>query len=235
MSALLDRGLIADEGDLFSMTAEKLATCPFFVKKAGGLTATPAGLLANLDQAAPGRCGGSWSPCRSGTSALPRRGRWRPSSARWTPSWWSAERLAAVDGVGPTIAASVIDWFGVDWHAAIVHKWRAACVDLGDGTRWGTRRDRPRRQLAAGRRHRAHCNPGTLAWFTRDEVAEAVTALGGKTTSRPRRNGIVVAATIPFEDDKALTLGVRVLDEAGLRLLLDKGPAAAAALLPLVR
>ena len=36
----------------------------------------------------------------------------------------SAEALAAVDGVGPTITASVIEWFGVDWHQEIVRKWR---------------------------------------------------------------------------------------------------------------
>src|SRR5699024_8948136 len=40
--------------------------------------------------------------------------------------------LAEVDGVGPTIAASVIDWFGEEWHRAIVDKWRAAGVTMAD-------------------------------------------------------------------------------------------------------
>ena len=31
--ALLDSGLVADEGDIFALTAEKLASCPFFVVK----------------------------------------------------------------------------------------------------------------------------------------------------------------------------------------------------------
>ena len=34
--ALLDGGLVADEGDLFALTEDKLFTCPFFVNKAGG-------------------------------------------------------------------------------------------------------------------------------------------------------------------------------------------------------
>jgi NAD-dependent DNA ligase len=42
----------------------------------------------------------------------------------------SADAIAVVEGVGPTIAASVIGWFTVDWHIAIVDKWRAPGVQL---------------------------------------------------------------------------------------------------------
>ena len=35
----------------------------------------------------------------------------------------SEEQLAAAEGVGPTIAEAVIEWFDVDWHRAIVDKW----------------------------------------------------------------------------------------------------------------
>ena len=49
--ALLDAGLVTDEGDLFSLTAEKLATCPFFVNKQGTLKVNAGLLLANLDEA----------------------------------------------------------------------------------------------------------------------------------------------------------------------------------------
>ena len=51
VTALLDCGLVADEGDVFPLTAEKLATCPFFVVKAGTLSANTITLLANLDEA----------------------------------------------------------------------------------------------------------------------------------------------------------------------------------------
>ena len=49
--ALLDSGLVADEGDIFALTADKLATAPFFVTKAGSLSANAVKLLRNLDEA----------------------------------------------------------------------------------------------------------------------------------------------------------------------------------------
>src|SRR5262249_56978052 len=58
-----------------------------------------------------------------------------------------AERLAVVDGVGPTLAASVIDWVAGDWHAAIVDKLRAAPVGLAEGRAGGGADARP---LAGG-------------------------------------------------------------------------------------
>ena len=51
VSALLDCGLVADEGDLFALTAEQLETCPFFVVKQGTLSANATRLLANLAEA----------------------------------------------------------------------------------------------------------------------------------------------------------------------------------------
>src|SRR5262249_58276907 len=107
--------------------AEGGAPWALLVKKAGGRTVSAGRLLVNLDEAR-------------------RRPLWRilvalsirhvgPTAARALAAEFgsldtimgaSAERLAAVDGVGPTIAASLIDWFGVDWHRAIVEKWRAA-------------------------------------------------------------------------------------------------------------
>jgi len=228
LSAMLDCGLISDEGDLFSLTAEKLATCPFFVNKAGGLTVNAGRLLVNLDEARN-------RPLWRILVALSIR-HVGPTAARAlaaelgsldTIMGASAERLAAVDGVGPTIAASVIDWFGVDWHRAIVDKWRAAGVDLGTARAEGAGGTGDARPLAGV----TVVITGTLAGFTRDEAAEAVTALGGKTASSvSKKTAFVVAGDNPGSKyDKALSLGVPVLDEAGLRLLLEEGPAAAGA------
>ena len=125
--ALLDSGLVADEGDLFSLTADTLASCPFFVNKQGSLTVNAGKLLRNLDEA---RARPLWRVL----VALSIR-HVGPTAARALAAQFgsvdaiaaaSAEQLAAADGVGPTIAASVIEWFAVDWHAAIVDKWRAA-------------------------------------------------------------------------------------------------------------
>src|SRR5690349_18260075 len=228
LSAMLDCGLITDEGDLFSLTADKLATCPFFVNKAGGLTVNAGRLLVNLDEART-------RPLWRILVALSIR-HVGPTAARALAAEFgslevimgaSAERLAAVDGVGPTIAASVIDWFSVDWHRAIVDKWRAAGVDLGTARAAGAGGTGDARPLAGV----TVVITGTLAGFTRDEAAEAVTALGGKTASSvSKKTAFVVAGDNPGSKyDKALSLGVPVLDETGLRLLLEEGPAAAGA------
>ena len=226
--ALLDSGLLTDEGDLFTLTAEKLATSPFFVNKQGSLTVNAGKLLRNLEEA---------------------RGRplWRilvalsirhvgPTAARALAAGFgsvdaiassSAERLAAVDGVGPTIAASVIEWFTVDWHAAIVQKWRAAGVQLESAGGAGGAAEAGGLGPLAGI---SVVITGTLEEFSRDEAAEAVQALGGKVTSSvSKKTDFVVAGDKPGSKyDKALTLGVPVLGDAGFRILLRDGPAAAA-------
>ncbi len=228
VSALLESGLIADEGDLFSLTADKLATCPFFVNKQGGLTVNAGKLLANLDEART-------RPLWRILVALSIR-HVGPTAARALAAEFgsldaiaaaAADELAAVDGVGPIIAASVTDWFGVDWHVAIVGKWRASGVDFGTArVRAGG--------AAGGGRPLAGITvviTGTLAGYTRDEATEAVTGLGGKVASSvSKKTDFVVAGENPgSKHDKALSLGVPVLDGAGLGLLLAEGPAAARA------
>jgi DNA ligase (NAD+) len=226
--ALLESGLVGDEGDLFTLTEEKLATSPFFVNKQGGLTVNAGKLLRNLEEARQ-------RPLWRILVALSIR-HVGPTAARALAAGFgsvdaiaasSAERLAAVDGVGPTIAASVIEWFTVDWHAEIVRKWRAAGVRLESAGGEG--------QVAGGLGPLAGLSvviTGSLEKFTRDEAAEAAAALGGKVTSSvSKKTDFVVAGDKPGSKyDKALTLGVPVLDEGAFEVLLRDGPAAAAEL-----
>ena len=234
--ALLDSGLVADEGDVFALTEEQLASSPFFVNKQGGLTVNAVKLLANLEEARQ-------RPLWRILVALSIR-HVGPTAARALAANFgsvdaiaaaSPEQLVEVEDVGPTIAASARDWFTVDWHAAIVDKWRAAGVALaqegfvppvrttGDGKAGG--------DSAAG-------GPlagvtvvitGTLAGRTRDEAAEAITTRGGKVSgSVSKKTGFVVAGASPGSKyERALALGVPVLDETGLDVLLDQGPDAA--------
>ena len=82
----------------------------------------------------------------------------------------SVDALAAVEGVGPTIAASVRDWFTVDWHQAIVAKWRDAGVQLEDPDFDPTR---AAARLLAGV---SVVITGTLPDFSREAAGEAVRA-----------------------------------------------------------
>ncbi|HKD90223.1 MAG TPA: NAD-dependent DNA ligase LigA [Streptosporangiaceae bacterium] len=235
--ALLDSGLVTDEGDLFGLTAEKLATVPFFVTKGGVLTANATRLLANLEDA-------RHRPLWRILVALSIR-HVGPTAARaLAAAFGSVDAIAAapeaelvtVNDVGPTIARSLREWFEVDWHAAIVAKWRAAGVELA--TPGFVPPERGEAAATAGA-----TGPlagitvvltGTLEARTREEAAAAIEELGGKVSgSVSKKTGFVVAGqNAGSKLSKAESLGVPVLDEAGLDVLLLQGPDAARALVP---
>ncbi|NED97365.1 NAD-dependent DNA ligase LigA [Phytoactinopolyspora alkaliphila] len=132
------------------------------------------------------------------------------------------EELAAVDGVGPTIAASVIEWFEVPWHRDVVRKWSEAGVRMED------ERDESVPRTLEGL---TVVVTGSLEGFSRDEAKEAILVRGGKASgSVSKKTSYVVAGeSAGSKLDKAMQLGVPVLGEEGFRALLEGGPDAAAA------
>ncbi|HMH39494.1 MAG TPA: NAD-dependent DNA ligase LigA, partial [Streptosporangiaceae bacterium] len=189
VAALLDCGLVTDEGDVFALTADELETCPFFMVKQGTLSANAVRLLANLTEART-------RPLWRILVALSIR-HVGPTAARALASEFgsldaiedaSVDALAGVDGVGPTIAASLREWFLVDWHRAIIAKWRDAGVRLEDPD-WDPNRAAAR--LLAGV---SVVITGTLDGMSRDEAGEAVRQAGGKVTSSvSKKTSFVVA------------------------------------------
>ncbi|MCX4548002.1 NAD-dependent DNA ligase LigA [Streptomyces sp. NBC_01267] len=132
------------------------------------------------------------------------------------------EELAAVEGVGPTIAASLKQWFDEEWHREILRKWRAAGVrteDEGSGEDEGPR---PLDGLTV-------VVTGTLEHHTRDGAKEALQSLGAKVTgSVSKKTAFVVVGDSPGSKyDKAMQLKVPVLNEEGFAVLLEQGPDAA--------
>jgi DNA ligase (NAD+) len=130
------------------------------------------------------------------------------------------EELAAVDGVGPTIAASVKQWFAEDWHLEIIRKWREAGVAFTEeGSDEGPR---PLEGVTV-------VVTGTLATFTRDGAKEALGSQGAKVTGAvSKKTDFVVVGDNPgTKYDKAVQLKVPVLDEDGFATLLAEGPEAA--------
>jgi DNA ligase (NAD+) len=221
--ALLESHVIEDEGDLFGLDEEQLKQVPFFVKKDGTLSANAVALLKNLEE-------------------VKERPLWRiivalsirhvgPSAAQPLADHFgsidaievaSSEEIAAVEGVGPTIAEALAEWFTVDWHRDIVAKWRAAGVRL------------EQEAVEKGPQPLAGLSvvvTGTLETFSRDGATEAVTALGGKVSgSVSKKTDFVVVGDSPGSKyDKAVQLKVPVLDEDGFRVLLEEGPDAARA------
>jgi DNA ligase (NAD+) len=221
--ALLQAHVIASEGDLFDLTADDLLRTELFRTKAGELSANGKRLLVNLDKAKA-------APLWRVLVALSIR-HVGPTAARALATEFgdieaiktaSTEQLAAVEGVGVTIADAVTEWFTVDWHREIVDKWRAAGVRMAD------ERDESVPRTCAGL---TIVVTGSLTSFSRDDAKEAIVARGGKAAgSVSKKTDFVVAGDSPGSKyDKAVELGVPILDEDGFRRLLEDGPPDAAA------
>ncbi|WP_067169380.1 NAD-dependent DNA ligase LigA [Microtetraspora niveoalba] len=135
----------------------------------------------------------------------------------------SEEELAAVEGIGPRVAAVIKEWFAVDWHREIVDRWKAAGVRTAD--------ESPAEEGPRPLEGLTFVVTGTLAGFTRDEASEAITGRGGKVAgSVSKKTSFVVVGESPGSKyDKAVKLGVPILDDQGFQVLLDQGPEAAGA------
>ncbi|MFD3512099.1 NAD-dependent DNA ligase LigA [Streptomyces sp. NPDC058657] len=132
------------------------------------------------------------------------------------------EEMAGVDGVGGIIAASLKEWFAVDWHQEILRKWRAAGVRMEEEGADEDQGPRPLEGLTV-------VVTGTLEKYTRDGAKESLQNLGAKVTgSVSKKTSFVVVGDSPGSKyDKAMQLKVPVLDEAGFGVLLAEGPEAA--------
>ncbi len=237
-AALLAAGVILDEGDLFDLDADKLLRVPLFTRapKKGEegpqLSANGDKLLANLatrKDVALWRVVVALSIRHVGPTAArglaTEFGRLWPDEADASePSIATAdeETLAATEGVGGIIAASVREWFDgpeAAWHRGIVEKWAAAGVTMAEKPDAGVPRTLEGLTIVA---------TGSLVDFTRDSVKEAIIARGGKASSSvsKKTDFVVVGDNAGSKADKAEQLGLRILDEDAFKVLLESGPGA---------
>ncbi|MCW2843048.1 MAG: NAD-dependent ligase LigA, partial [Nocardioides sp.] len=180
--ALLEARVIDNEGDVFDLDEAKLLRAPLFTrapKKGEGdspvLSANGQRLLDNLAQAKE-------VPLWRVLVGLSIR-HVGPTAARALATEFGSmdairaateAQLAAAEGVGPTIADAVIEWFGVDWHREIVDKWVLAGVTMADERDESTPRTLEGLTLVV---------TGSLDDFSRDGAKEAILARGGKASS----------------------------------------------------
>jgi DNA ligase (NAD+) len=225
--ALLDAAVIADEGDVFDLDDSKMLQAPLFTRAAKKgedrpqLSANGQRLLDNLDKA-------KGVPLWRVLVALSIR-HVGPTAARALAQEFGAmeairaatlDELSAAEGVGPTIAEAVIEWFDVPWHVEIVDKWAAAGVAMAD------QRDESVERTLEGL---TVVVTGSLVDFSRDSAKEAILARGGKAAGSVSKNSdyVVVGENAGSKAEKAEQLGVPILDEDGFRQLLEQGPPAA--------
>jgi len=238
-SALLEAGVLADEGDLFDLapgsdgdtreSVARLITVPLYTRTAKRtdppgavvdgrmLSANGAKLIENLAAA-------KTQPLWRVLVALSIR-HVGPTAARALAGHFgsmdairaaSLDELSGVEGVGPVIAESVQEWFAEDWHAQIVKKWTDAKVRMADEVDESSPRTLSGLTIVV---------TGSLEGFSRDEAKEAILFRGGKAagTVSKKTDFVVVGENAGAKADKARELGLRVLDEAGFRGLLERG------------
>ncbi len=133
----------------------------------------------------------------------------------------SVEQLLEVNDVGPVVAESIRTFFDQPHNREVVEQLRAAGVHWDEHD--GHRPDAAALPLAG----KTLVLTGTLPTLSRDEAKDLIEAAGGKVSgSVSKKTHYVIAGDEAGSKlDKARELGVPVLDEAGLRALLDGGAA----------
>jgi DNA ligase (NAD+) len=216
--ALLSDQIITDESDLFSLTTQSLTRSEFFTKKDGSTGKNTEKLLAGLENA-------KTRPLWRIIVALSIR-HVGPTAAQSLANNFgsmdaiskaSVSELSEIDGLGETIAQSIVEWFAVDWHRQIIAKWQ----DAGVVMQAQSATDLP--QTLA---NLTFVVTGGLESFTRDSIAETITAHGGKAASAvSKKTDYLLVGTEPGSKlAKAEELGVKVINEARfLELLAGRG------------
>jgi DNA ligase (NAD+) len=206
---LIEAGLVKDVADLFTLNKEQLLTLEGFAEKKAE------NLLKSLEQAkaqslnrllaALGIHGvgevmaGDLSRVFGNLSALSKA---------------SADELQQIEGVGPNIAESIVDWFAQPVNQNVLKKLKAAGVN-------------PEMKKSEVRMQNGSLSgltfvvTGTLPTLSRDGVKEFIESNGGKVTdSVSKKTSYLVLGENPgSKAEKARSLGVKILDEAGLREL----------------
>ncbi|MDX8145568.1 NAD-dependent DNA ligase LigA [Lentzea sp. BCCO 10_0061] len=221
-AAITESTIYTNEADLFDLDADALRQVErFTTKKAGELSANAVKLLDNLEAAKE-------RPLWRVLVALSIR-HVGPTAARALAQQFGSmdaiieapeEALAGAEGVGQTIATAVVEWRETEWRQGVVERWRAAGVRMEDERDASIVRNLEGLSIVV---------TGSLTEYSRDSAKESILARGGKAAgSVSKKTAFVVVGDSPGSKyDKAVSLKVPVLDEAGFRVLLEQGPDAA--------
>jgi DNA ligase (NAD+) len=205
---LIEAGLVRDVADLYSLHRSDLLDLEGFAeKKADNLLAA---IEASKSQ-----------PLARLITALGMRGVGEVSArdlSRLFPSLdalgaASEEQLQMVEGVGPNIAAAIVDWFGRERNQIVLEKLKAHAV-------WPVENQpAPAVQAATPLAGMTFVVTGTLPTFSREGVKEFIEQHGGKLTdSISRKTTALVLGEAPGSKlQKAQELGVKVIAEQELR------------------
>lgn len=230
--ALIEEGVLVNEAGLFQITQTQLEGTQFFTRKATTpgakpgdreLSANGAKFLAALQQR---KTHDLWRYL----VALNIRHTGPVAASELANTFGSLEAIAAastadmavIPGVGPVIAEAVAAWFKVDWHQEIVRSWQAAGVQLRQP-------EVSTQQVNDSLAGLTVVITGSFAGQPRDEISDGLRARGAKIGSSVSKNTsfLVAGDKAGSKRAKAESLGIPILDAAGLAILLTDGPQAA--------
>lgn len=209
---LSDAGLVADPADIYFLTVDQLLQLDGFARMSAEKLV--ASIAASRSRPLPRLL-----------TALGAKGLGPSASESISAAFGTLDAvmaaseadLATTDGVGPTIAASIVRWFAQPANREMIEKLRAAGVEFGNVV--VSRLP----QVLAGK---AVVVTGSLDGFSRDEAEAAIKGRGGKSPgSVSAKTYAVVIGADPGASKvtKAADLGIPVLDEAGFVALLETG------------
>lgn len=211
---LVEAGLVKDVADLFTLHSEDLLTLEGFArKKADNLLAA---IEAARRQSLPRLL-----------TALGIRGVGEVVAAdlaRYYPSLDDLGRarlddLQRIEGIGPNIAEAIADWFARPANKNVLAKLKTAGVwPVHDASESG-------KQASDALSGMTFVVTGALPTLSREAVKEMIQQHGGKTTDSVSKNTsyLVVGENAGSKLDKARSLGIPILDEAGLMKMIGKG------------
>ncbi len=209
---LVESGLVRDVADLYTLNkADLLALEGFAEKKVENLLAA---VQTSRQQ-----------PLARLITALGIRGVGEVMAADLAAHYCDLEQLSLagmddlqqIEGLGPNTAQAIVDWFARPANRQLLAKLQAAEL-------WPQAQAAPALgpQPFAGK---TFVVTGTLPTFSRDQAKEFIQSFGGKVTDSvsKKTDYLVVGENAGSKLDKARSLGVPVVDEAGLRSLAQIG------------
>ena len=127
-----------------------------------------------------------------------------------------ADALQQVPDVGPIVAQCIADFFAEPHNREVIEQLRAAGVHWAEGE--------PQGSVAGALAGKTFVLTGTLPTLTRDEAKALIEARGGKVAGSvsKKTHYVVAGAEAGSKLDKAQALGLAILDEDGLRALLNE-------------
>jgi len=208
---LIEAGLVKDVADLFTLNKDQLLTLEGFAEKKAE------NLLKSLEQA-------KGQSLNRLIVALGIHGVGEVMAGDLSRTFGdlsdlakvSMDELQQIEGLGPNIAESLVDWFSQPANQKVLKKLKAAGI-------WPVaKKDEKKKDgVLSGL---TFVVTGTLPTLSRDGVKEFIEGNGGKVTdSVSKKTSYLVLGENPgSKAEKAQSLGVKILNEAELRKLTDE-------------